>query len=240
MAGLSSRFTSAGYKLPKYMLPLHGRSVFAHAVSSFEGYFRSHPFLFIARDVAGTASFIETECRSIGVADARVAMLDRPTLGQAETVEQGLIHANVAADTALTIFNVDTFRPGFIFPDTPWWPTSDGYLEVFRGTGANWSYVRPDRSERGRVLETAEKQPISDLCCTGLYHFNRADAFATALVRERRNPSASELYVAPIYNHLIAAGALIHFQVIDTADVIFCGVPVEYEALKSEGTSHGR
>ena len=35
MAGLSSRFTKAGYTKPKYMLPLAGKSVFAHSIESF-------------------------------------------------------------------------------------------------------------------------------------------------------------------------------------------------------------
>ena len=38
MAGLSSRFAKAGYKVPKYMLDIDGNSVFYHAVSSFKRY----------------------------------------------------------------------------------------------------------------------------------------------------------------------------------------------------------
>lgn len=41
MAGLSSRFTKAGYILPKYMLYAVDRSLFNVAVSSFEKYFKS-------------------------------------------------------------------------------------------------------------------------------------------------------------------------------------------------------
>ncbi len=47
MVGLSSRFFDAGYTLPKYQLPLHGRTVFAHVVDSFRDYFDSDEFLFI-------------------------------------------------------------------------------------------------------------------------------------------------------------------------------------------------
>lgn len=81
MAGLSRRFTEAGYALPKYMLPAHGRSLFAHAVSSFAAYFESLPFMFILRDVAGTRDFVVDECRRLGIRDARIATLDAPTRG---------------------------------------------------------------------------------------------------------------------------------------------------------------
>lgn len=226
MAGLSRRFSEAGYTRPKYMLDLHGRSVFAHAVGSFATYFDTAPFLFVARDIAGTPEFIAAECAALGIADARVHLLRAPTAGQAETVELGL--ADVPADTAITIFNIDTFRPGFRYPD---FADSAGYLEVFRGSGANWSYVRPGLGPEPLALETAEKRPISDLCCTGLYHFSNADQFRHALAQERLKPSAAELYVAPLYNALIQAGAKIHYQVVGAEDVVFCGVPTEYETL---------
>jgi hypothetical protein len=231
MAGLSSRFTAAGYKLPKYMLPLGGKTVFDHAVDSFQHYFDNLPFLFIARDVAQTGAFIEHSCKALGIKDFSVQLLSEPTSGQAETVELGVMKAGIGGNEALTIFNIDTFRPGFRFPDAAWWPESDGYLEVFRGSGANWSYVRPVSEDSAEVAETAEKRPISDLCCTGLYHFAKAAVFHAALARERDHPSAAELYVAPLFNHLIRQGMHIYFDIVPRETIIFCGVPREYEVL---------
>jgi hypothetical protein len=231
MAGLSRRFTLAGYTLPKYMLPLQGRSVFAHAIGSFSTYFANTPFLFIARHVAGTEDFIQAECASLGIAEARIVMLDAETAGQAETVERGLDLAGAPDASPLTVFNIDTFRAGFSFPAGGWFPASDGYLEVFRGSGANWSYVGPaEGADEPLVARTTEKQPISDLCCDGLYHFARAGDFRTALAAERAQPSLPELYVAPLYNHLIGAGRRIHYEVAAPGAIIFCGVPAEYEA----------
>jgi hypothetical protein len=131
----------------------------------------------------------------------------------------------LADDAPLTIFNIDTFRPGFAFPAE----TGNGYLEVFRGSGTNWSYVHPGAD--GRVLETAEKIAISDLCCTGLYHFRTALSFRSAARAALAALDGDEVYVAPLYNRLIAAGADIRYHEIARADVIFCGTPEEYEAL---------
>jgi hypothetical protein len=228
MAGRSQRFTDAGYDRPKYMLGLHGRSVFAHAVGSFAAEFARTPFLFIVGPDPGAADFVRAGCAGLGVADARVIVLDRPTAGQAETVERGL--DGVADGTGLTIFNIDTFRPGFTFPGGLL-AGLDGWLEVFRGEGANWSYVKPAPGPEPLALETAEKRPISDLCCTGLYHFARAGDFRAALAAERAAPQAAELYVAPMYNHLIRRGARIGYRLIGTEEVVFCGTPAEYHAL---------
>lgn len=234
MAGISRRFREAGYSLPKYMLQAHGRSLFAHAVGSFATLFGQEEFLFIARDVDGTADFIATECQALGIARSRVVILPGPTAGQAETVSLGLNLAGVAGDASLTIFNIDTFRPGFAHPPWPA-PGVDGYLEVFRGSGANWSYARLAPGSSDHVAETAEKRAISDLCCTGLYYFRTRAAFDAAFTDMRRRGAASfgtaEYYVAPLFNYLIAQGADIRISLIARDAVIFCGVPEEYDAF---------
>lgn len=231
MAGMSQRFTAAGYDVPKYMLEAHGRSLFDHAVLSFRSYFGQIPFLFIARDVAGTGAFIEERARALGIADARTVLLDRPTRGQAETVALGIEEASAQPEAPLTIFNIDTFRPGFEFPE--WIAECDGYLETFVGEGSNWSFVRPKVDQPDRVQETSEKRPISDYCCTGLYHFGAAqlfnDAYSPSSELKPDELEAGELYVAPLYNRLINAGRDIRFTVVPREEVIFCGVPAEYD-----------
>jgi hypothetical protein len=230
MAGLSSRFTTAGYDVPKYMLPLHGQSVFAHAISSFAADFAQRPFLIIYRPVAGTRDFLLSEMARLDIRTFTLLELDAETRGQAETVSLAIGRAAVSADAPLSIFNIDTFRPGFRFPHLD----ADGWLEVFRGTGDNWSFARPEAPGSTRVVETAEKRAISDLCCTGFYHFARAGDFMRAYVAEAAEVK-SELYVAPLYNRLIARGANIRYFEIKPSDVVFCGVPAEYEALVADG-----
>lgn len=231
MAGLSRRFFDAGYDRPKYMLPIGADTAFDRSIVSFQAYFSDRPFLFIARETGGVADFIAERTRALGIVDARTVMLDRETAGQAETVELGIDGATVAEDSPLTIFNIDTFRPGYREPDATRLASIAGWLEVFRGSGDNWSYVRPADEANRIAAETAEKKPISDLCCTGLYHFSRAGDFRSALTAERAAPQAKELYVAPLYNHLIARGLAVGYEIIAPEEVIFCGTPAEYKAV---------
>ncbi|KAA8386232.1 capsular biosynthesis protein [Acetobacter sp. DmW_136] len=235
MAGLSRRFTESGYKLPKYMLPVGDNTVFSLAVGSFKNYFAQEKFVFIARDVEDTKNFIAKECQKMGIKNFETIILDAPTKGQAETVELGIVGSQYPLETPLTIFNIDTFRKNFSFPSEPWFAHSDGYLEVFKGTGQNWSYVGPEKnSSEPRVIRTTEKNPISDLCCDGLYYFARASDFLWALEEEKKSPSMPELYIAPLYNHLIERGSSIHYEIVDKNDIIFCGVPKEYnDVLKN-------
>ena len=235
MAGLSRRFSEAGYSVPKYMLEAHGRSLFSHAVASFSAYFSDIPFLFIARDVHGTADFVRRETDKLGISEVRVAIIDAPTSGQAETVELGIRRSSVPAGEPVTIFNIDTFRPSFSFPTEFNHNSVDGYLEVFRGEGVNWSYVRSSGLSGNRVAETTEKVPISDLCCTGVYHFGSAGLYLDAYDRFKnglaKKMGLTELYVAPMYNLLLHDGRDIRYHLIEAAEVVFCGVPAEYTAF---------
>ena len=237
MAGESRRFRDAGFSDPKFRLDAHGAPVFDHAVNSFAAYFRTDTFLFVLRD-AEAEDFVRARCAALGIVSALVIRLHRPTAGQAETVQLGLDLAGIGDDESIAIFNIDTFRPGYRKPPQVSDPHCAGYLEVFRGTGEGWSFVAPDPARAGAVAEVAEKKPISDLCCTGLYHFRRAGDFRWAY----RNPAPPkseaerrERYVAPLYNPLIACGFTIGLQMIDSSEVIFCGTPEEYHQVLASG-----
>lgn len=232
MAGLSSRFKKAGYKLPKYMLEAHGKTLFAHSVSSFKRYFTQEHFLFIALDVFDTKKFIEKECEALRIHNYQIIILDKPTRGQAETVYLGVTKAGVKPDIDLLIFNIDTFRPEFEFPTEFNAKQVDGYLETFIGSGANWSNVLPADTQLQTAKLTAEKQEISKYCCTGLYYWRYCSDFCR-IFEDYQSKSldevqAGEYYIAPMYNDLITVGKDIRYSVIDSNEVIFCGVPNEY------------
>lgn len=229
MAGLSSRFFKAGYAEPKYMLQAHGKSLFDHSVESFKLYFETEKFVFILRDVYNTLAFVKERVKALGIKNYDLVVLTEATRGQAETVTLGLANYR-DSDESVTIFNIDTFRPGFKYPDLE--TLEDGYLEVFRGKGDNWSFVRPVANSSTKIDLTTEKNPISDLCCTGLYHFQNIQDYFKAYDYYASLPieqwEKGELYVAPLYNHLIEGDKSIHYHLILRKEVIFCGTPDEY------------
>lgn len=235
MAGLSSRFTKAGYDKPKYMLPVAGRTLFDRSVSSFSYAFEDTPFLFIVRDVLDTPRFVAERLAALGVKQSRIVTLRQETAGQAATVAMGLTEADVTTDDPITIFNIDTICLDLPTPTLADETGSAGSLDVFEGSGANWSFVLPDRRQPGRVLETTEKRPVSNLCCTGLYRFAAAGEYLAAFEAAPTDPTLrgpnEELYVAPLYNWIIRKGGNVHYRMVRRETIVFCGVPEEYEAL---------
>ncbi|WP_340616510.1 glycosyltransferase family 2 protein [Xenorhabdus entomophaga] len=230
MAGLSSRFFSAGFDKPKYMLDAHGKTLFEHSVLSFTNYFGSKKFVFIVRDIYDTIQFVTNKVKYLGIKDYYIHVLKHETRGQAETVALALKNLpNHHLNDSITIFNIDTFRPNFIYPKNKL--DADGYLEVFIGSGNNWSYVK-SYNESEFVERTTEKIPVSNLCSTGLYYFSKAtdyiNAFEFMASLDPQEWINNELYIAPMYNCLIKEGKKIKFNIIEREKVIFCGTPSEY------------
>lgn len=234
MAGLSSRFFKAGYNKPKYQLMLGKETVFSWAIRSFEAYFKTDTFLFIYRDVYDTTNFIQQEIDKLGIVDYKLVCLPEETLGQADTVYQGISNIEVDSEEELFIFNIDSKILNFKKPD--WLAQCDGYLEVFKGDGNHWSFALPENSNSLKVVQTAEKERISDLCSDGLYYFKHKSIFEKLFLdaKENEQTTKNEYYIAPLYNQMIAQKAVIFYDLIANNQILFCGTPDEYQALKEQ------
>lgn len=232
MAGLSSRFTKAGYDQPKWMLPLADRPLLDWSLLSFASFFNDEKFLIVFLDRPGVGAFVERRVTELKIANPVLVPLSTPTAGQAETVHLGLSHAGLPDSQDLTIFNIDTIRPRY--SRSPMLEISDGWLECFKGDGDHWSFVRGNGKSPNLADEVVEKKRISDNCCTGIYWFKSSSAFESAYHAEVANPKAAELFVAPLYQRLIEDNKRVSFDVIAHKDIFFSGTPAEYEHAKTQ------
>lgn len=234
MVGLSSRFFKAGYKKPKYMLDVGGKSLFVRSVESFKNYFISDHFVFVVRSDFQSPEFVAEHAVSMGIKSFEVVVLDSMTKGQADTVALALEKIERPNTEEVYVFNIDTLRPNYLKPQITEYV--DGYLETFIGEGSNWSNVKPIHGS-DKVMMTAEKKEISEYCCTGLYFWKSASLFLETYrdyyENDRFFNAESERYIAPIYNAAITDGNDIRFTIISQNDVIFCGTPVEYDQVLS-------
>ena len=229
MLGKSSRFFDLGYNVPKFQRPLNNSTVFNYVIRSFYRYFHSDSFLFLCRSDFDSAEFITQEIRKLGLQNYQIMLFDVETEGQADTVYQGM--EGMPDNEELYIFNIDTFRPGFVKPDK--FQLGDGYLETFIADGDNWSFIVPGPNQT--VLRTVEKERVSNLCCSGLYYFRNKILFEESFLHYKVNRMYlnGELYVAPLYNYLISQGRDIRYNIINNESVIPCGTPAEYEKLSA-------
>lgn len=231
MAGMSRRFLDAGYDRQKWMLPIGNRPLFDWSLLSFAHYFQSETFLIVFVDSPGVSKFIDKRLELLGIGKPVMVPLKAVTLGQAETVHLGLQSVGADAAESVSIFNIDTIRPGAALPEST--TQAAGWLECFKGEGTHWSFVKEHSAEKGRASRVAEKERISDNCCTGMYWFREAKDFEAYFSQEQRHGTSPELFVAPLFDRIIKAGLKVSFSLIPKQDIFFAGTPTEYERTRT-------
>lgn len=232
MAGLGSRFRSAGYDVPKFQIEVRGRSLFAWSMRSLESFVKAGcPFVFVALGRDRAAKFLEQEAKSLGIDQYRLLELTALTDGQATTASLAL--DGEAAGRPLVVYNIDTYVEPDAFPIGAL--RDDGWIPCFPGDGDGWSFVRADAD--GLVREVREKRRISTHATLGLYGFGSVGLYLRAYGEYYSDPGNvefGECYIAPLYNHLVEKGMKIWMSDVEPRLVHPLGTPAEVEAFNVE------
>jgi len=206
MAGLGSRFREAGFKVPKPLIDVRGRPMYAWATDSLPLVY-SGRLIFILLASQPEFPALEQDIRTRYAAHKPIVLsVPELTAGQAMTVlrAKDLINNN----EPLLIHNADTAFAA----DRGWTEKAnaenlDGALLVFPSQEKRWSFARENAA--GFVEQVREKEVISPWATTGTYWFRRGRDFVAAAEARFHSGQreASEFYVGPLYNDLIASGA---------------------------------
>ena len=225
MAGLGSRFRKAGYKVPKYQIEAHGRTLFDWSMESLKGFADpENDYIFVVRKEDDAEEFIRNSCEKIGITNVTVIGIDYLTDGQATT-------AMLAKDVwdkefALMIYNIDTYVEAYEMKTGQ--IAGDGFIPCFHAPGDHWSFAKLDAN--GKVVEVREKERISDNCTLGAYYFKTC-ALYEQLYNEyytsEEKLEKGEKYVAPLYNYLISKGGDVRISIVDFEKVHVLGTPEE-------------
>lgn len=230
MAGHGSRFRARGIDVPKPLIDVRGRPMYAWAMDSLPLELATRLiFVCLAEHLADGA--LERDLRArYGHLPLEIVPLEHVTQGQACSVLAA--RALIDDATPLLVYNADTYTRSDLARTLPALaPDVDGLLSVFEAPGTKWSFARVDAT--GRVVETAEKQRISPWATTGLYWFRHGHDFvrhADAMIRDA-DRTGGEYYVAPVYNRLIAEGRHVRIDVAEQVWVL--GTPEDLDHFEA-------
>ena len=210
MAGRGSRFADAGYSTPKPLLPVHGVPMIEVVVDNLRPSIPAR-FVFVCQREHLAAYGFERRLCEIAPGCA-IVPIDGLTDGAACTVL--LAEHEIDADDLLVIANSDQWVD-IAFDDhlaVLHEQGLDGLIMTMWADHPKWSYVELD--DGGAITRVVEKEVVSNEATVGIYTFARGGDFvraAQAMIAadERVN---GEFYVAPVYNQLIAEGAVIGYD----------------------------
>lgn len=202
MAGAGSRFSQAGYDLPKPLIDVDGMPMIQRVVENIglEG-----QYIFIVQRAHCEKHGIQKFLKSIKP-DCKVVYADGLTEGAACTTL--LAKELINDDTPLLMANSDQWvdwSPGH-FIDYVSRRDCDGALLTFPSDLDRYSYAKIDND--GYVTETAEKIVISNHATVGLYYWKSGQEYVECAedMIQRNIRSKGEFYVCPVYNILAERG----------------------------------
>jgi NDP-sugar pyrophosphorylase family protein len=201
MAGAGSRFTKAGYDLPKPLIDVGGKPMIHRVVDSLS--FDANYMFIIQKEHYEKYDLVNVLNH---IADpSHIFVIDGMTDGAARTTLAAVNAIN--NDTPLIIANSDQLVA---------WDSSEFVklvkdnhaVAVFKDNDPKWSYAQINN---GVVTEVAEKRVISDYATTGIYGWKTgADyvKYAEQMI-DKDIRTNNEFYIAPVYNEAILNGDIV-------------------------------
>ena len=237
MAGMGSRFASAGYAKPKPFIDVDGLPMICRVIENVA--YPGAKFILIARK-----EHLDAERELVAFIKEKYPVqfieIDQLTEGTACTVLFALDQIN--NDTPLLIANSDQIVDANLvdFIDDCKARKLDGSILTFVDDELNpkWSFAKTD--DDGLVTEVKEKQAISPYATVGIYLFSKGKSFVNAAIDMivRNDRVNNEFYTCPVYNYCIRRGERIGIYNIEQAEMHGIGTPEDLNAYLKLTTAH--
>lgn len=219
MAGEGSRFAKAGWTTPKPLIELQGVPLFQRAIGSVAIEGVEMKYSFIVRQEHIDKQHIDSLIKAI-LPESQVFSVQKTTRGAVETC----LVAEEAIDDedAVVVMDCDlefrSVRYNELVAKALSLPISEadgGALVSFDSDNPRYSYAQID--DEGRVLRTAEKEPISTHALCGAYFFGSGMDFKRIAhqLLEDGTHGKPEFYVSLLYNYLLAEGKIVRLATME-------------------------
>jgi NDP-sugar pyrophosphorylase family protein len=227
MAGSGKKFAEKGYTFPKPLIEIKGKPMIEWVVKNLTPS-REHRFIFICNRehyekyrLGAMLTLLSPSCKTV--------ILNAPTQGAASTIL--LAKEYLDNGDELIVANSDQYVNASLddMIKTAEKNKVDGLIMTFKSTHPKWSFAKvgPD----GLVMETAEKNPISEHATVGIYYFKQGKDFIAAAENMIKKDirTNNEFYVCPVYNELILRDKKINIYEIPPENMFSWGTPEDLE-----------
>ncbi len=211
MAGAGSRFEKAGYTFPKPLIEVNKKPMIQVVVENLN---IDANYIFVVQKSHREKYNLDALLNLI-VPNCKIVEVDGLTEGAACTALVAKDFINTGAP--LFFANSDQFvewdSNEFMYKMNE--SQADGGIVTFNSTHPKWSFVKIN--EFGKVIEVAEKNPISNIATVGYYYWKHGSDFVKYAERmiEKNIRVNNEYYVCPVFNQAIEDGKDIKIHTVD-------------------------
>ena len=215
MSGLSSRFSKAGYTIPKFMIDIDGKKVIQHIIDLYP---KDSDFLFIINDKHAENTDI-VELLEDSVDKKNIVVIPRHKKGPVFSIKN---FEDYIKDEEQVVINYCDFSMYWDYNDFEKYVNDtqcDGCVVCYTGFhphmlgSDNYAFCRTDGRKELQIREIREKQPftndkMSEFASTGTYYFRKGSyvkKYFKELIEKDININC-EYYVSLVHNLLIEDG----------------------------------
>lgn len=210
MAGHGSRFSNAGYKMPKPLIDVNGKTMIERVIKNLTPD-QDHKFIFIVLDEHINKYGVDKILKSV-TPSCEILPINTVTEGAACTV---LLAKEFIDSSPLMIANSDQWINYDINKYLNFNSTYDGMIMTMYADDPKWSFIGFNDD---LVTEVVEKEVISNEATVGIYNFSKGTDFINSaeqmILKDLR--VNGEFYVAPVYNEMIGLEMKVGYHNIDS------------------------
>lgn len=231
LAGASDDFLEKGHSYPKYLLEIQNKPIIQRVVESLAPLDGKITFVTRKEDndkfyfantlkiLAPNANIIEVENTTKGAVCTALFAIEQINNDEELVVVNGdqLIKADLK-------HAVENFRKKKL----------DGGILTFQSVHPRWSYVL--LNDKGFVMQTSEKRPISNMATAGFYYYKNGSSFVKSCmsVIEKDVNVQGVYYISSTYNEMILENKQIAVYEIPRKDYISFANYQMYENYMSQ------
>ena len=227
MAGNGQRFFDAGYDLPKPLIDIKGKPMFARVIENL--WLNNAELTCIVRQ--DHVNDYEVDKRIVEhYPDANIIIIPGTTEGAACTV---ILATNVLGGEPMIVANCDQLMrwdPKEFYEkiDTNSYP--GGLIPVFTPNHNEPKHSYCEVDKYGNLLQLKEKEIISNIATVGVYYFGDECKWIKAHEKQMaaNDRTNNEFYLAPTYNYLEENVGIHHID-----EMIGMGTPEELNEFKN-------
>lgn len=222
IAGKAQRFVDEGYLAPKPLIIAKTKQVIDWAMESID--YSDSNLIFVVRLEHINDYGIDQILKNKFGDQIKIVIVDHDTEGSISTCL--LAKDYIDNDIPLIVYTPDVyFEKKFDVNNID--KSLDGLILTFKANSTDHSYVKLDKNDY--VIETREKQVISNDAAVGVYYYKHGKMFvkyAEELVNKNLKTN-NEFYICPMYNLLVRDGLKIKINQVEKLHVL--GTPKELE-----------
>lgn len=201
LGGSSELFATAGYFYPKPLIEVKGKPMIELVLENPMTVEQEKHFIFIVKEDDCNKFHLDNTLKIL-CPGSSIIRLKNDTRG-------GLCSVLMAIDEidpsdSLLILNGDQIIDHNLNEILNFWENLnvDAGLVTFKSVHPRWSYARVID---GKVVQTAEKNPISNSAIAGVYYFNDAGTFFKSAFNTIKNDVQldGKFYISPVINDMV-------------------------------------